>query len=254
MIEKKKISRRSFVTTAAASAATLAIVPRHVLGRGFIPPSDTLNIAGIGIGGMGRTNLINLARENIVALCDVDWDYAGKAFERLNGDIEHLQARIDQPPPPDRPEPSLTSVDPAKARRQLDNMKRLYREHWPKATRYTDYREMLEKQKDIDAVVVATSDHMHAPIALAAMSLGKHVYVQKPLTWSVSEARQLAQRAKETRVATQMGNQGHSLDDARKTVEYVWAGAIGEGCHLLFPVTDGVGHRPGLARSNLIVN
>jgi predicted dehydrogenase len=98
----------------------------------------------------------------------------------------------------------------------------------PKAKRHTDYREMLEKQKDIEGVLIATPDHMHAPIALAAMELGKHVYVQKPLTWCVAEARQLAERARETRVATQMGNQGHSLDDARKAVEYIWAGAIGE--------------------------
>lgn len=90
----------------------------------------------------------------------------------------------------------------------------------PKAVRYQDYRKMLEQQKDIDAVVVATPDHMHASIALAAMDLGKHVYVEKPLTWSVAEARQLSKRATETRVATQMGNQGHSLDDGRKAVEY----------------------------------
>jgi len=69
---------------------------------------------------------------------------------------------------------------------------------------------------------------MHAPIALACMDLGKHVFVQKPLTWSVSEARQLAKRAKETKVATQMGNQGRSMDDTRTAVEYVWSGAIGE--------------------------
>jgi predicted dehydrogenase len=98
----------------------------------------------------------------------------------------------------------------------------------PKAVRYQDYRKMLEQQKDIDAVVVATPDHMHASIALAAMDLGKHVYVEKPLTWSVAEARQLSKRATETRVATQMGNQGHSLDDGRKAVEYLQAGAIGE--------------------------
>ena len=77
-------------------------------------------------------------------------------------------------------------------------------------------------------MVVATPDHMHASIALAAMDLGKHVYVQKPLTWSVAEARQLARRARETKVATQMGNQGHSWNDARTAVEYVWAGAIGD--------------------------
>lgn len=90
-----------------------------------------------------------------------------------------------------------------------------------------DLRRVLD-DKDIDAVVIATPDHMHAAIALAAMDLGKHVYVQKPLTWSVAEARQLARRAKSTRVATQMGNQGHSWNDARTAVEYVWAGAIGE--------------------------
>src|ERR1700676_1928105 len=98
---KSSISRRKFLADSAVTAAAFSIVPRHVLGRGFVPPSDTLNIAGVGVGGMGRANLINLASQNIVALCDVDWDYAGKAFERLSGDIEHLQARIDQPPPPD---------------------------------------------------------------------------------------------------------------------------------------------------------
>src|SRR5580658_4761764 len=179
MTAKNELSRRKFLTTAAAAAVSGAastgsaftIVPRHVLGRGFTPPSDTLNIAGVGVGGIGRANLINLASQNIVALCDVDWDYAGKAFERLGVDIEHLQARIDQPPPPGSPEQSLSGLNSAKTQTQLDNMKRLYTQHWPKAKRHTDYREMLEKQKDIDAVVVATPDHMHAPIALAAMAL-----------------------------------------------------------------------------------
>src|SRR5205823_7991452 len=106
---------------------------------------------------------------------------------------------------------------------QIERMKRLKTDHLPRAARYQDYREMLDKQKDIDAVVVATPDHLHAGIALAAMDLGKHVYVQKPLTWSVAEARQLARRAKETKLATQMGNQGHSFDEARMAVEYVWA-------------------------------
>ena len=110
----------------------------------------------------------------------------------------------------------------------IARMKRLKNEHLPRAARYQDYRQMLDRQKDIDAVVIATPDHMHATIALAAMDLGKHVYVQKPLTWSVAEARQLARKAKSTRVATQMGNQGHSWDDARTAVEYVWAGAIGD--------------------------
>ena len=97
-----------------------------------------------------------------------------------------------------------------------------------KAKRYQDYRQMLAEQKDIDGVLVATPDHTHAAIAMAAMSLGKHVYVQKPLCWSVQEARALAKKAAETKVATQMGNQGHSLDDARKAIEYIQGGYIGD--------------------------
>src|ERR1700732_3046829 len=97
MTEPNAIPRRKFISQAAATAA-LTIVPRHVLGRGFVPPSDLLNIAGIGVGGMGRANLINLASQNIVALCDVDWGYAGKSLDRLDSDIEKLRPRIEAPP------------------------------------------------------------------------------------------------------------------------------------------------------------
>ena len=228
MTKTSDLSRRQFLANVATGGAAIAIVPRHVLGRGFTPPSDMLNIAGVGVGGMGRNNLINLSSQNIVALCDVDWGYAGKSLDRLDADVTNLQKRLDQPDPEAAPGQPPVRFDRVKSKVRLQNMIRLKEEHVPKAKRYQDYREMLEKQKDIDAVVVATSDHMHAPIALAAMALGKHVYVQKPLTWSVDEARQLAKRAKETKVATQMGNQGHSLDDARMAVEYVQAGAIGE--------------------------
>src|SRR5206468_10190048 len=127
-----------------------------------------------------------------------------------------------------RPEAPLTATERERIPLTIARMKRLRDEHLPRAVRYQDYRQMLDKQKDIDAVIVATPDHMHAPIALAAMDLGKHVYVQKPLTWSVYEARQLAKKAKETKVATQMGNQGHSYDDTRKIVEHISAGAIGD--------------------------
>ena len=228
MSAKKEISRRTFLADATATAAAFTIVPRHVLGRGFTPPSDMLNIAGVGVGGMGRANLINLASQNIVALCDVDWGYAGKSFEHLETDIQTLRTRLDNPDPAPVAGQPPVEFDRVKARKRLDGMIRLSSEHWPKAKRYQDYREMLDRQKDIDAVVVATADHMHAPIALAAMDLNKHVYVQKPLTWSVDESRRLAKRAKELKIATQMGNQGHSADDARTTVEYIRAGAIGE--------------------------
>jgi len=96
-----EISRRNFVTKVAVTSAGFAIVPRHVLGRGFTAPSDTLNIAAVGVGGMGRSNLVNLASENIVALCDVDREYADKGFAGLDAEIRNQQERLDRPP--DRP-------------------------------------------------------------------------------------------------------------------------------------------------------
>ena len=233
--QKIGMSRRTFVTKVAATSAGIAIVPRHVLGRGVTPPSDRLNIAVVGVGGQGRSNMINLASQNIVSMCDVDWDYAGKAFDRLEADIQARRARLDATqasPARDsegRPLPAPAPLERERSLAQIDGMQRLKNEHLPRATRHQDYRVMLEREKSIDAVVVATPDHMHASIALAAMDLGKHVFVQKPLTWSVAEARQLAKRARENRkLATQMGNQGHSWDDARTAIEYVWAGAIGD--------------------------
>ncbi|HUN60799.1 MAG TPA: Gfo/Idh/MocA family oxidoreductase [Candidatus Sulfotelmatobacter sp.] len=228
MNEKDEMSRRSFIRNAAVTGAAVTIVPRHVLGRGFTPPSDLLNIACVGVGGMGRSNLINLASQNLVALCDVDWGYTDKNLSRLDTDIANLQQHIDHPDataPNGKPAPK---VDPEKAKARMAEILHLKNDLIPKAKRYSDYRKMLDEQKDIDAVVVATPDHMHAPIALASMDLKKHVYVQKPLCWSVDEARKLAKKAQETKVATQMGNQGRSLDDTRTAVEYIWSGAIGE--------------------------
>ncbi len=229
------ISRRSFLESAAL-AAGVTIVPRHVLGgTGYQAPSDTFNVAGVGVGGMGRSNLTALASQNIVALCDVDWSYAGRAYQNLDTQAGEARKRLEQlksgaAPPSGGPGGGRNMTPEQRlraAQQQAESLKALA-EKAPKAKRYTDYREMLEQQKDIDGVVIATPDHTHAVIAMAAMSLGKHVYVQKPLTWSVHEARALAKKAAETKVATQMGNQGHSTDDARRGVEYIWAGAIGE--------------------------
>jgi predicted dehydrogenase len=147
---------------------------------GGTPPSEKLNVAGIGVGGMGKSNLKNLSDENIVAICDVDEKYAGKVFDE-----------------------------------------------YPQAKKYSDFRKMLEKQKEIDAVVVATPDHTHAVISMMAMKMGKHVYCQKPLTHSVYEARMLTEAAREYKVATQMGNQGHSGEGVRLICEWIWDGAIG---------------------------
>ncbi|MGD8452117.1 MAG: Gfo/Idh/MocA family oxidoreductase [Phycisphaerae bacterium] len=174
-------TRREFLAAGAAAAA-FTIVPRHVLGGPqHTPPSEKLNIAGIGIGGMGAVNLGNVASENIVALCDVDHEYAAKTFKK-----------------------------------------------YPQAKVWRDYREMLDKQKDIDAVIIATPDHTHAVIAMAALQAGKHVYCQKPLTHDIYEARRLAEAAKTAGVATQMGIQGHSGAGTPLIREWIEDGAIGE--------------------------
>src|ERR1700681_2747359 len=122
MSRRTFISRRKFLADSAVTAAAFSIVPRHVLGRGFVPPSDTLNIAGVGVGGMGRANLINLASQNIVALCDVDWGYAGKSLDRLDSDTERWRARIDAPPAEGAQGQPAPEFNREKAKAQLSDM------------------------------------------------------------------------------------------------------------------------------------
>ncbi len=98
---------------------------------------------------------------------------------------------------------------------------------YPGARLFRDYRKMLEEMKEIDAVTVSTPDHHHAPASMLAITLGKHVYCQKPLTHSIYEARMLTLAARKHKVATLMGNQGHSKNDVRQFCELIWAGAIG---------------------------
>jgi predicted dehydrogenase len=100
-------------------------------------------------------------------------------------------------------------------------------EQFPDAKRYTDYRVMLDKQKDIDAVVIATPDHLHFPIAMAAIAAGKHVYVEKPLTHTIEEARLLTDTARKAGVISQMGTQGTSMEGRRLIKEWIDDGAIG---------------------------
>src|SRR6478672_5036191 len=102
MDEKDKgVSRRHFIETAALTGAGLTIVPRHVLGKGFTPPSDLLNIATVGIGGMGHNNTMAVGSQNIVAICDVDWDYAQKSIDRYAQQLEQRK----NPSPDERQRP-----------------------------------------------------------------------------------------------------------------------------------------------------
>lgn len=200
---RSHVSRRDFVSASAKLAAGAMIVPRHVLGGvGYRAPSDTLNFACVGFGGMGMNNaavLVN-AGENLVAVCDVDTGYVERA----------LAGRL---------RPNRDGVVNPEAIK--------LRDAYTKAAKYADFRDMLARQRDIDAVIIATPDHLHAVIAIAAMKAGKHVYVQKPLTYSVHEARALARVAAETKVATQMGNQGHSMEGTRRLNEIVASGIMG---------------------------
>src|ERR1700740_62157 len=164
MGEKKEMTRREFVKDAAVisagASAAFTIVPRHVLGMGMTPPSDLLNIAAVGVGGMGRTNLINLASQNIVAMCDVDWGYAEKGFAQLDNAIAGLSTRIAPPDPEQQPGKPLIVFDREQAKARLAGMQRLKDVHLPKAKRYNDYRGMLEKQKEIEGVLSAAPGQM----------------------------------------------------------------------------------------------
>lgn len=177
------ITRRSFVGEVASTTAAFTIVPSHVLGKRHVPPSDKLNVACIGVGGMGASDVRGMgAIETIYAMCDVDEKNAADSFNAF-----------------------------------------------PKAKRYKDYREMLDKEaRNIDAVTVTIPDHSHAMAAMAALKAGKHVYTQKPLTRTIWEARRLAaEAARRPKQATQMGNQGHAGEGTRQIREWVEAGVIG---------------------------
>ena len=174
------LTRRQFVKRSAVVGAALAfpfVARRTVLGA-----NNRLNIAGIGVGGKGASDIANVDNENIYALCDVDEARAAETSKK-----------------------------------------------YPQAKWFKDFRVMLEKEGgNIDAVTVSTPDHMHALAALMAMKMGKHVYCQKPLTHTVHEARQMAEVARQHKVATQMGNQGHCHPDTRRLVELIQAGVIGK--------------------------
>ena len=178
-------SRRTFIKNG-AMASSIFIVPRHVLGgKGYTAPSDQLNLAAIGAGGKGSSDIKNASvkgRERVVALCDVDFT--------------------------------------GSAKRSVDN--------FPDAKLYNDYRVMLEKETDIDAVTISTPDHVHGPAAKFAMERGKHVYVQKPMTHNIREARILTELAREQKVVTQMGNQGGSNPLLNMVQKWVDDGVIGK--------------------------
>lgn len=210
---ESQVSRRNFLGGMAAATA-LAIVPRHVLGgAGQIAPSDKITLAGIGVGGQGLQNMIALQQfpeVQVVAVCDVNREGGGYLSWNWNqGKDQRLGGR----------EPARRMVD-----EQYAELARSGKYKGCQA--YSDYRELLAKE-DVDAVMVATPDHTHAVITMAALKRGKHVYCEKPLTYSVFEARQVTEAARQAKVATQLGNHGQANEEARIVCELIGDGAIG---------------------------
>lgn len=188
------VTRRGLLGTAAAAAAFAS----QAFGQTRrLAPSDRVNIAVIGAGGQGSANMTKLTSQNIVATADADYDHVHGSLLDRDGKIA----------------PSKQALKDA----------------YDKAERFTDYRKMLDARKDIDAVLIATPDHHHAVAARWAMERGHHVFVQKPLTYTIEESRKLAEMAKANpSLVTQMGNQGHSGDDGRRVVELIRGGVIGK--------------------------
>lgn len=196
----RRLTRREALRRTAAAGLGLGVFPRIL--SSAESPNERLNVAFVGIGGRGRANLLAVAqaKENVVALCDVDEDRAGDSFGMF-----------------------------------------------PSARKFHDFRKMLDAMhKEIDAIVVSTPDHTHAPASLMAMELGKHCYCEKPLAHSVHEARTMARKAAERKVATQLGTHHHAKNAPRRVVELVRSGAIGavRECHAWIGGDRGGGDRP----------
>lgn len=223
-MNQNNASRRKFVKGIALAAAGISIVPRHVIGgRGFVAPSDKVNVGIVGAGGKGRQNassLFELADVQITSIADPSayWDL--KDF--------YYKSKAGRGP-----------------------VKEMIEEHYKtktsnyKISEYLDFREMLDKEKGLDAVMCSTPDNTHAFVSIKAMQAGKHVFCEKPLTHNIWEARRVRDVARETKLATQMGNVLHSGDGIRQTVEYLRAGAIGKVsvAHTWVPATRWI---PGL--------
>ncbi len=200
------MQRRQLLKGAAASLAMFHIVPRHVLGGpNHVAPSEKINLAIVGAGGRGRQVLREMMGEadvRVVAVAD-----PAKSFSLENFYYKDVGGR----------EPTRDLVE--KHYQPQDSSF--------KCATFENFEQMLDEQKDLDAILCGTPDHLHAYVSAKSLRAGKHVYCEKPLTHNIWEARTIAAIAKRTGLATQMGNQGHSADGMRETCEWIWSGAIG---------------------------
>jgi len=239
------LSRRNFLAQTATAALGFSIVPRNVLGgAGYVPPSDKVNIAFIGVGSQGLRVMLRFLRQPDVqgiAVCDPSkigvnypqWD----THEFCNSVRELLgvQSGWDwlSPDEPIQLSHSLRVTSGVAGREPCQKVVEAY--YGPQhrsgeyrgCSAYADWRELLEKEKSLDAVVVCTTDHLHAVVSAAAMKKRKHVFCQKPLTHTIYEARRIAEIARDTGVATQIAVANQASEDTRLLCEWIWSGAIG---------------------------
>jgi predicted dehydrogenase len=239
------LSRRDFLAQSATAAIGFSIVPRYVLGGpGFVPPSDKVNIAFIGVGAQGTRVMLKFLREpdvQGVAVCDVNKGSAGypqwSTHEFCNSVCKLLGINSGwewlSPDDPIQLSHTLRVTSGVAGREPAQKIVEGYygtqkrSGQYKGCAAYKDFRELLEKEKDVDAVVVCTTDHLHAVISVAAMKKKKHVFCQKPLTHTIYEAKRIAEIARETRVATQIAVANQASEDTRLLCEWIWNGAIG---------------------------
>jgi predicted dehydrogenase len=240
--DKQEVSRRAFL---GAAAATITIVPRHVLGgAGYVAPSDKVALASVGLGRQGMAVTMDLLRcpeVQVVAVCDCNKGSKDYAEYGRNALLQSARRLIGQPDwGEDLASPGEVQLthafrtslgmggrEPAKRVVEAYYGARSESGTYKGCTAYNDFRELLASEKDLDAVYVATPDHWHAPIAVAAMRRGKHVLGQKPMTHCVAEARKMAEVARQTRVATSLTVVNAVSEPTRLIAEWIGDGAIG---------------------------
>ena len=226
-----RLSRRNFLGTVGTATAAFTIVPRNVIaGRGYMQPSDTVNIASIGLGAQGTVDVQNLCAPDVPVVTPTN-RHPRTGIPYTRKELSEMANQPVQGPPGAGPSGGAMG---GQSTAKLANIYALcdtdteFAGHvfkgYPKAKIYTDWRELLEKEaSNIDAVNIATPDHNHAIIAAHFIREKKHVYVQKPMAKTPYECRKLAELAREYNVATQMGNQGHADEGSRQCVEWVQA-------------------------------
>jgi predicted dehydrogenase len=238
-------SRRQFLRQSTITVAGLTIVPRRVLGgAGYVPPSDKVNMAFVGVGSQGLRVMLRFLREpdvQGVAVCDANSSSAGYPQWDTHEFCHSVQKLLGvdsgwdwlSPDQPIELTPFLKVTSGVAGREPCQKIVEAYYSGQSRSgaysgcTAYADFRELLEKQKDLDAVVVCTTDNLHAAVSAAAMKKRKHVFCQKPLTHTIFEARRLAEIARETGVATQIAVGNQASEDTRLLCEWIWDGAIG---------------------------